>query len=175
MPLKLPICNFDAKTGILCATCESKLKSGQISKADVEASKALAKLAERSAEVGRMSLVKAVDVAGDYVLELEAADVNAVRANPELAASLEAALKGKVWFVVARGSDRSFLEDLFYPARVLTVNTVWLPDGSKLTKVITPSRRAGHAADVERLKGVVKEMKGITLAVESEKELLLSS
>jgi hypothetical protein len=37
--MKLPIYNFDAKTGVPCFDCRSRLEKGEISNADVESSK----------------------------------------------------------------------------------------------------------------------------------------
>ncbi len=174
MALKLPICTFDAKTGILCAKCESKLKAGQISQADVEASKALVRLAEKNGELNKISLLRAVEVGGDYVMEFEQADLPAVRSNPATVAKLEQALKGRVWVVGSPSSDRRFLEDLFYPTRILTVNTVWMADGSKLTKaIVAHSREDGHKPDSEKLKAVVGQIRGIHLAVETESDPML--
>ena len=38
--MKSPICSFDAKSGVLCRKCETKLKSGSITQDDVEAAPA---------------------------------------------------------------------------------------------------------------------------------------
>ncbi len=73
--------------------------------------------------------------------------------------------------IAASNSERRFLEDLFYPIRLLTVNTVWLPDGSKLTKAIIPGRRVERlSGEIELLKKIVKQVKGIELMVEFERE-----
>ncbi len=174
MTIKLPICAFDAKTGILCAKCESKLRSGEIQPADVDASKALIHLADRVSELNKVSLKRAFESGGNYVLEFEPGDLQHLRANPALFAELEGALKGKVWVVGAGESDRKFLEDVFFPAKVLTVNTVWLTDGGKRTKVIVPGRRNDrHAGDFEKLRDIVKQARGIELLVETEREAML--
>jgi hypothetical protein len=173
LPLKIPICTFDAKTGMLCAKCEYKLRSGQISAADVQVSKALVQLADKMSEVNRVTLLRSVEVGGNYVIEFGPSDVAQLRSNPEVLSKLEQLLKGRVWLVGATNSDRRFLEDLFYPTRILTVNTVWLPDGSKLTKAIVAGRRSErHLSDVDKLKKVVREMKGIEMTVETEREAL---
>jgi transcription antitermination factor NusA-like protein len=174
LPIKLPICSFDAKTGILCAKCESKLKNGEISKADVEASKTLIHLADKFPELGKVTLRRSFESGGNYVMEFEQADLTHLRANPKLAPELDAAMKGKVWVVGAGGSDRKFLEDIFYPAKVLTVNTVWLTDGGKRTKVIVPARRSErYAGDFEKLRDMVRQARGIELLVETEREAML--
>lgn len=46
--MKSPICPFDAKSGVLCSKCESKLESADITRDDVKASIRLARLADRS-------------------------------------------------------------------------------------------------------------------------------
>jgi transcription antitermination factor NusA-like protein len=171
LPLKLPICNFDAKTGILCANCESRLRRGEISRADVEASKAVIGLADAHPELNKVTLRRASEVGGAYVLEFEQNDLQTLRSNPKIQAALEGALKGKAWIVGAGGSDRKFLEDVFFPAKVLTVNTVWLPDGGKRTKVIVPERRSERRiGDFDKLRNAVKQARGIELLVETERE-----
>jgi len=171
LPLKLPICNFDAKTGILCANCEARLRKGEITKADVEASKAAIGLAERLPELNRVTLRRAFDGGGNYVLEFEPHDLQVLRSNTSMYSELEGALKGKVWIVGAGGNDRKFLEDIFFPAKVLTVNTVWLPDGEKKTKVIVPAKRSERRiGDFDKLRDAVKQARGIELLVETERE-----
>ncbi len=171
MQPKLPICYFDARTGILCGNCESRLQKGEISRADVEAAKAVAHLADRVPELARATLRRAFEASGSYVLEFEQSDIPSLRSNPLLQSELEGALKGKVWLVGAGGNDRKFLEDVFFPAKVLTVNTVWLPDGGKKTKVIVPARRSERRiGDFDKLRDAVKQARGIELLVETERE-----
>jgi len=171
MQPKLPICYFDARTGILCGNCEARLRKGEISRADVEASKDVAHLADRLPELGKVTLRRAFEASGSYVLEFEQSDMQALRSNPLLPSELEGALKGKVWMVGAGGNDRKFLEDVFFPARVLTVNTVWLPDGGKKTKVIVPAKRSERRiGDFDKLRDAVKQARGIELLVETERE-----
>lgn len=171
LPLKLPICNFDAKTGILCANCEARLRKGEITIADVEASKAAIGLAERVPELNRVTLKRAYDGGGNYVLEFEQQDVAVLRSNGSMYSEFEGALKGRVWIVGAGANDKRFLEDIFFPARVLTVNTVWLPDGEKRTKVIVPAKRSERKiGDFDKLREAVKRARGIELLVETERE-----
>ena len=173
MQPKLPICHFDARTGILCANCEARLAKGEITQADVEASKAVAQLSERVPELSKVTLRRAFEINGSYVLEFEQSDMPLIRSTPTLQSELEGALKGKVWLVGAGSNDRRFLEDVFFPAKVLTVNTVWLPDGGKKTKVIVPARRSERRiGDFDKLRDAVKHARGIELLVETEREAM---
>lgn len=175
MQPKLPICYFDARTGMLCGNCEARLAKGEITQADVEASKAVAQLSDRVVEFGRSTLKRAFEVRGSYVLEFEMADMPALRSNPTLVEEVENVLKGRVWLVGSGGNERRFLEDVFYPARVLTVNTVYLPDGEKKTKVIVPARRSERRiGDFDKLREAVKRARGIDLLVETEREVAAS-
>ena len=172
MQPKLPVCYFDARTGILCANCEARLQKGEVTRADVEASKAVAQLADRVPELAKVTLRRAFETDGSYVMEFNQGDLAMLRSNPALQSELEGVLKGKVWLVGAGSNDRRFLEDVFFPARVLTVNTVWLPDGGKKTKVIVPTRRSERRiGDFDKLREAVKRARGIELLVETEREV----
>jgi hypothetical protein len=175
MQPRLPICYFDAKTGILCGNCEARLAKGEITEADVEASKAVAQLSDRILEFGKATLRRAYETNGSYLLEFEQSDIPTLRSNPLLVEELENQLKEKVWVVGSGGSERKFLEDVFYPARVLTVNTVYLPDGERKTKVIVPAKRSERRiGDFDKLRAAVKRARGIELLVETEKEIAAS-
>ena len=169
--MKLPVCNFDAKTGILCANCEGRLRRGEITEADVKASRILVGLANGGSEFDKFTLKRASNVNGSFMLELEEGDMVTLRANPDLRQKLEAAFGGQVWAVAADGDDRRFLEDVLFPAKILTVNTVWLPDGRKRTKVIVPARRSDRKlGDFGKLRDAVMKARGIEILVEPERE-----
>ncbi|MEM3437652.1 MAG: hypothetical protein QXP55_03840 [Nitrososphaerales archaeon] len=168
--MKTPICSFCAKTGILCPKCETKFRSGHISKTDVEVSVRLTKFAEKFPEFDKMTLVRAFDMGDEYVLVLKGGDLVKLRRDPQLIKRIESELQRKVWFIEGEASDRKMLEDLFYPVRILTVNIVWLPDGSKLIKAIISGRKTEKfPIDIEQIKRIVKEVRGIDLLVEFER------
>jgi hypothetical protein len=169
--MKTPICAFDARTGVLCPKCNARLKSGQLSPTDVEVSFRLTKAAEKNLDINRMSLVKATWVEGDYVLVLEPGTLAPLRRDPSLPKTLQTLLGGKVWLTEADTTDRKELEDLFYPVRISNVNIVWLPDGSKLTKVVIPGKKTERFPhDTETISRILKETREMELMVEFEKE-----
>jgi transcription antitermination factor NusA-like protein len=173
MPLKTPICSFDAKTGILCPKCDGKLRSGQITQADVEASVTLTGLAEKLKALQSLTLVRAWSLPSSVVLELGQGNLAIVRGEPGLLSTLADAFGRKLWVLEAGSPDRKFLEDLFYPAKLLTVNIVYLPDGSKMTKVIVKGRRTERFPhDLEDLKQISKALRGIELLIEFQQEMV---
>jgi len=165
---KAPICNFCIKTGILCPDDTRKLKEGAISELDVETSIRLGKLVERSAVLNNVTLVKALEVDGELVLLLEKGDVAKLKAFPETIGLIERSLGRKVWFLESGVTDRKLLEDLFYPIRIVAVNILWLPDGSKLTKVILPlsKKLANEKLNLDLIKKVAKVISDLDIIVE---------
>jgi len=63
--------------------------------------------------------------------------------------------------------DRKFLEDLFAPLSIMTINTIWLPDGTTETRVILRKRHGPRSSfDVKSLKEIASRVRNITLRVE---------
>jgi transcription antitermination factor NusA-like protein len=167
--LKTPICTFDAKTGTLCAKCETKLRSGHLTRADVEGAMKITKLAERNQDINKFTLIGASKVDYDFVLMLRGSDISVLRANTSLPKKFEDEFQSKVWFIEAEATDRRFIENLFFPAKVPAVNLIWLPDGSKLTKVMIT--HGNHSEiNIEKIKKIAKEIRNIELLVEFQQQ-----
>lgn len=165
--MKTPICSFDAKSGVLCRTCEAKLKSGSITQDDIYAAKKLISLADRNQEINKFTLIRGTRVSGDFVLVLRGHDVSVLRGNQELANRIEKEMGQKVWFVETEASDRRFIESLFHPVKVLSVNFFWLPEANKLTKVIVADDAKNVQFNLEKVQKIAKAVRGIELLVES--------
>lgn len=169
--MRTPICSFDARTGVLCPKCNAKLRSGQITRTDVEISIKLTKAAEKSQDIAKIALSKATQIDDDYVLILEPGTLAPLRRDPGFQKTLQAILGGKVWLTEADNTERKELEDLLYPVRIANVNTVWLPDGSKLTKVVIPGKKTEKFPhDTEMVTRILKETREMDLMVEFEKQ-----
>jgi transcription antitermination factor NusA-like protein len=166
--LKSPICPFDAKSGVLCSKCESKLKSGDITRDGVEAAIRLAHLADRSLDVDRFTLLRGAKVEDDFMLVLRSSDMTALRGDSRLAQKIEGEFGQKVWFVESEASERRFVEGLLHPLRVLSVNQFWLPDGNRLTKVVLAGDGKRARVNIEKVVKIAKAVRGIELLVEFE-------
>jgi transcription antitermination factor NusA-like protein len=164
--LKTPICSFDAKSGVLCRTCEAKLKSGSITQDDIDAAKKLINLADRNQEINKFTLVRGTRVNGDFVLVLRGQDVSVLRGNQELTSRIEKEMGEKVWFVEAEASDRRFIESLFHPIKVLSVNFFWLPEANKLTKVVVADDSKNAQLNLEKVQKIAKAVRNIELLIE---------
>jgi len=165
--LKVPICTFDAKTGVLCPKCESRLKNGELSDIDVECSIKLIKLSHKNQDIDKLNLIGTQKIDEDYILILKDSNVSHINSNDKLVSSVEEEFKGKVWFVEANSSLRRFLENLFFPIRILKTNMIWLPDGNQVTQVTIESKDyEKFISIIEKIKRIVNAVRKIELVIE---------
>ncbi len=151
---------------MLCRTCEAKLKSGSITQDDIDAAKKLVNLADRNQEINKFTLVRGTRVNGDFVLVLRGQDVSVLRGNQELTNKIEKEMGEKVWFVETEASDRRFIESLFHPIKVLSVNFFWLPEANKLTKVVVADDGKNTQLNLEKVQKIAKAVRNIELLIE---------
>jgi len=165
--LRLPICIFDAKTGVLCPKCESRLKNGELSKVDVECSIKLIKLSNKNQDIDNLNLIGSQKIDGDYVLILKDSNISHIKSNDKIISSIEEEFNGRVWFVEANSSVRKILENLFFPIRILKTNMIWLPDGNQVTQVTIESKDyEKFSSIIEKVKKIVNVVRNIELVVE---------
>lgn len=165
--MKVPICTFDAKTGVLCPKCESRLKNGELSDIDVECSIKLIKLSHKNQDIDKLNLIGSQKIDEDYILILKDSNVSHINSNDKLVSSVEEEFKGKVWFVEANSSIRRFLENLFFPIRILKTNMIWLPDGNQVTQVTIESKDyEKFISIIEKIKRIVNAVRKIELVIE---------
>lgn len=165
--MRLPICIFDAKTGVLCPKCESRLKNGELSKTDVESSIKLIKLSNKNQDIDKLNLIGSQKIDEDYVLILKDSNVSHINSNDKLISLIEKEFNGKVWFVEANSSVRKILENLFFPIRILKTNMIWLPDGNQVTQVTIESKDyEKFFSKIEKVKKIVNVVRNIELVVE---------
>jgi transcription antitermination factor NusA-like protein len=75
---------------------------------------------------------------------------------------------GKSVRILEQGvDDRKFLEDLFIPLNILTINTIWLPDGTTETRVILKKKRGPQPSfDLTALKEIARKVRKMSLRIE---------
>ncbi len=169
--LRTPICSFDAMNGILCPQCESKLDSGQLTKADVEASIKLVHLSQKIQQIEKFTLNSCRESDGNYVLYLSSIDIMTVRKSRELYGILQGEFSGKIWLVEVGCDDKKFIEDMFFPIKILTINQLWAPGGVRKTKVIVSGRKTSRfPIDVDKVITISKHLRKIELVVEFERK-----
>ena len=166
--MKTTLCSFCLKSGILCQKCLAKVKSGEVSELDLKIARFLLSLEEKYPSLQNVYFHGAFDAGRTLAIIVGPGDV------PRLLGFGGKILKaigeetGKSVRVLEHGvDDRKFLEDLFAPLSILTINTIWLPDGTTETRVILKKRRGTQPPfDIKALKEIASKVRNITLRVE---------
>ncbi len=167
MPKMVNVCHFCLKSGILCSKCQAKLKKGEISQTDLEIGRLLLSLEGTYPSIQEINFHKAVETDGVLALIVGKGDTARLLSTGGKILRTMGEKTGKNVRVLEAGVDsRKFLEDLFVPLNIITINTIWLPDGSQETRVILRRRGRRPPFDVEAIKQIAQKVRGITLRVE---------
>jgi len=166
--VKTVLCSFCLKSGILCQKCSDKLRSGEISELDLRVARLLLSLEEKYPALQNVYFHGAVDAGKTLAVIVGPGDVPRLLGFGGKIIRALGEETGKSIRVLEYGvDDRKFLEDLFAPLSIVTINTIWLPDGTTETRVILKKRRGSQPPfDVKALKEIARKVRNMTLRVE---------
>lgn len=166
--MKTALCSFCLKSGILCQKCSARLKSGEISELDLKIARLLLSLEEKYPSLQNVCFHKAVDAGKTLALIVGPGDVSRLLGfGGKIIRALGEETGGNIRVLEHGGDERKFLEDLFAPLSIMTINTIWLPDGSTETRAILRRRRSLQLPfDLKALKEIALKVRNITLRVE---------
>lgn len=137
------MCIFDLKTGVLCSKCERKLREGELTTDDLEIMRLLVDLEKKNPQISSLIYFKSLKITPYlFVFFVD-------KSLSSLSKSVEAELRNvlsektglKVRLLEIRKDLNAFLQNLVAPARVLTVNKVWLPDQTTELKVLVDDEK----------------------------------
>ena len=163
-----PICGFDAKNAVLCPQCESKVDSGELTKADVETSIALEKIAKSNKEIEDFSLYSCKEFQGNLILELAKNDIMKIRQSRTLYRLLQDQFKEKIWLIETGETDKKFIEDLFFPTKILAINAVWTGGIQKTKAVVSGKWTPKFPIDTKKVVEIVKNARNLDIEIEFE-------
>jgi len=166
--VKTQLCNFCLKSGILCSNCQSKVKSGQISDTYLEIARLLLSLEKKYPPLQNVYFHEAVEADGVLALIVGRGDVSRLLGyGGKIIRAIGEKTGKRIRILEHGGDDRKFLEDLFAPLPVVTINTIWLPDGTTETRVILRKRgRRPPPINVKAMKQITKKVRNIVLRIE---------
>jgi transcription antitermination factor NusA-like protein len=166
--VRATLCNFCLKSGILCQKCQEKLKLGEVTETYLKVARLLISLENKYIPLQNVFLHDAIETNGVLALIVGRGDVARILSYGGKIVRELSEKTGKTIRVLEHGTeDRKFLEDLFAPFQIVTINTIWLPDGTTETRVILKSsRRKTPRIDINSLKEIARKIRGITLRVE---------
>lgn len=165
--MKAALCNFCLKSGILCSECQRRLKSGEVSKADLEIARLLLSLEDKYPSLQNVYFHKAVEANGVLAVLVGQGNVgNLLAFGGKIVRAIGEKIGKRIRVLEQGVGERKFLEDLFAPLSVITINTIWLPDGTTETRVILRRRRRSPSLNLKALKEIAQKVRGMTLRVE---------
>ncbi len=166
--MKTELCSFCLKSGMLCQKCSAKVRTGEISDLDLKIARKLLLLEEKYPSLQNVCFHKALDSGRTLALIVGHGDVPKLLGYGGKIIKSIAEETGKSVRILENGvDDRKFLEDLFTPLNILTINTIWLPDGTTETRVILRRKRGAQLPfDIKALKEIALAVRKMSLRVE---------
>jgi len=122
------------KTGVLCPRCQSIVRSGSVKEYEVDVMRELLDLEELPdfKFLKDMEYVRSIVSEGALVIILQ--DVRDNTPDPrslnKLSWVLGERLKTKTRIITNTKDLKEVVKQLVFPARITSVNTIWLPDGT---------------------------------------------
>ena len=162
---------FCIKSGILCRKCQEKIEKGQITDLDLKIIRLLSDLEKENPTLQDVTYHKAVEADDNLAILVDRRDMGKMLSGgAKVVHAISDSLGKRVKVLGYGGDDRQFLDDLFSPLSILTLNTIWIPDGSTETKVILVGRQPKRMPiDLEIVKRLAKQLRNMTLRIEFER------
>jgi transcription antitermination factor NusA-like protein len=166
--VQIQLCEFCLKSGMLCSKCQRKVESGEVSEKYMEVAKALLEMEGQNQFLQKVRLDNVLDSGGYLVLVVGKGDAAKFQAEPRLTRDLGDRFNRRVLVIESGTKDRQFLEDLFANQHIMTINIIWLPDGSTETRVVLQGRGSRRLSKkrLQALTSVAKSVRKMDLRVE---------
>jgi len=162
--MRLPVCNFDVESDMLCPNCQARLERGEITKFDIEFSKWLLDREKEHPNLENLVILKAAKAGNRLVLVVK-------KKNKELLLSEESLIHemterfGELIVIEGPAKLRTVVREFISPANEVGVNSLHSPDGARESIVIL------READRERIKYSKEELRFIISAIMNESVL----
>lgn len=166
--MQIQLCEFCLKSGMLCNKCKTKVESGEVSTDYIEVAKTLLGWENRFQFLQKIRLDNVLEAGGFLVLVVAKGDSAKFNAEPKLTRDLGDQFNKRVLVIESGVKDRQFMEDLFSTQHIVTINIIWLPDGSTETRVVLQGRgnRRLSKKRLQALVNVAKTVRNMDLRVE---------
>lgn len=157
--MNVPICAICAKTGVLCNACEAKLAAGQISETDVE----LAKIFYESENMEGTGFERAIDT-GEYIIILaKKENIGKIIGRGGDNIRMISKRLGKKVRAIGTESLQDTIKDFLAPAQISSVNKVYRPDGTRITRIRV------NRNDKKRLRMDIKEIERLVSSLTTDR------
>jgi transcription antitermination factor NusA-like protein len=154
---------------MLCSKCQEKVRSGEVNDLYMKVAQFLLDIEGQYPSLQKARLDRVLEVGGYLVLVVGRGDRNRFMGNNgKLTRELGDEFRRRVLVIEEGLNDRGFLEDLFSSQHIVTINIIWLPDGSTETRVVLRGRGARRLSKkrIRALTEIAKKVRNMDLRVE---------
>jgi transcription antitermination factor NusA-like protein len=154
---------------MLCNKCTEKVRTGIVDDLYMKVAQYLLKVENKNPQLQRAKLQKVADVGGFLVIVVGRGDRNKFLGDSgRLSRDISDEFNRRVLIIEEGVNDRGFLEDLFTGQHIVTINIIWLPDGSTETRVVLQGRGARRLSKkrLRALAEIAKRIRNMDLRVE---------
>jgi len=175
--MKTAICAFCAQTGMLCKDCQTKLNSGEITETDVTIAKIAVDFEKEFPNAAKVSILKVIERPNFVLLIVTPGSIRFLTGGrADFDVRVERALHKKVKLMEKSKNLRKVIDNLFAPALISGINTVFVPVRSpkpgqpsieEETIIILPeAEQPKLPATIEELVQLIKVITGEDVRVE---------
>ncbi len=167
---KIPICKVCAKTGVLCSSCETKLRNGEVTQLEIDLSRTLLDLEKQFPALKRVSFYKAIEKEDLVILIVGKGEINHIIGNYGKTKKILQEKFNKNFRVIEKSkSPKKILEDLIAPIPVLGINQIYLPTGEIENKARVSEKDINRIPiDINILEDIIYSLTGTHIRIVSE-------
>jgi transcription antitermination factor NusA-like protein len=162
--MRLPVCNFDIESDMLCPNCQAKLDRGEITEFDIQFSKWLLEKEKTYPSLDNLTLRKAARAGNRLILVVNKKNKDTLLAEEALMQEITDEY-GEVIVIEGAPKLRRIVREFIAPANEVGVNSLWSADGTKENIVML------REEDRERIKYDNDELRMIISAIMGESVL----
>ena len=137
---------------MLCSKCQEKVRNGEVNDLYMKVAKYLLDVEAQYPTLNKARLNGVFDAGGFIVLVVGKGDK----------------FNKRILTIEEGVNNRGFLEDLFENQHIITINIIWLPDGSTETRVVLQGRGARRLSKkrIRALVDIARKVRKMDLRVE---------
>ncbi|MGY5853150.1 MAG: hypothetical protein RTU92_06250 [Candidatus Thorarchaeota archaeon] len=162
--MKIPVCNFDIESNMLCPNCQERLDNGDITNFDIDFSKWALEVGKQYPALVDLHILRAIKVDSRLILIVKKRQKNLLLSEEDFLEELKSEF-GDVMVFEKPLKLRSVVRSLIAPAIEIGVNSLYLPTGAKESIVML------RDDDKDRITFTLEELRGIVSGVLGESVL----
>ncbi|MHA1942963.1 MAG: hypothetical protein ACW96M_01070 [Candidatus Thorarchaeota archaeon] len=162
--MRLPVCNFDLESDMLCTNCQARLDRGELTRFDIEFSKWMLEREKEYPNLTDLTIQRASKVGDRLVIVVKKRGKNLILSEEALVNEMTEKY-GEPVIVEGPTKLRRIVREFIHPANEVGVNSLYLPDGSKESIVML------REEDRERISYSTEDLRRIVSAVMGESVL----